>query len=268
MIWTADAQYLNWLVFMAIAYGAFVVSKRFTDNGHSIPLQRGTFGTEVSLRQAILGFLSHPTALCFFLLVIGFWALRFYIGNWTWFDAIAIALWVFFWPLIEWVVHVRILHARPKKIFGFNYDPLFAKIHRAHHRDPHHPHFGIVPIATLVQYFFLIPGVLFFIILWPRPITAGAVIATLAFRYELWHYLIHSSYKPKSKWFRRMRDRHLWHHFQHEGYWYGITTRAGDMLLRTNPDPKDVPLSPTVRTLGHDDTRLVSSAQDSSGGSV
>lgn len=270
MIWSSQPPYVawppfetwvSWLVFMILSYAVFIISKRFTDSGKEIVIQRTNFGKEISLGQALWGFFSHPTASLFLALVIGMWGLRIYIANWNWRD-----LWVglfilAIWPIVEWVVHVHILHARPRKIFGLTYDPLFAQIHRAHHRNPYHPHYGIVPVATLVQYCLLIPGVFFVFIVWPRPLTMGAVAATLAFRYELWHYLIHSAYKPKSKWFRKLRDRHWWHHFQHEDYWYGITTTAGDVLLGTNPNPKDVPLSPTVRTLGHDDTALAAAGQ-------
>lgn len=252
MFWSENPPYLAWLAYMAAAYAVFIVSQRFTDSGSQIGLGRGNFGKEISLRQAVLGYLSHPTAFCFFCLLIGMWAWRVFIANWSWLDLLVATFVVVIWPIVEWVVHVMILHARPRKIFGYSYDPLFAQIHRAHHRDPYHPSFGIVPPASLVQYFLLIPGVLFLLLRWPRPITMGAMVATMAFRYELWHYLIHSAYKPKSKWFRRLRDEHWRHHFQHEGYWFGITTRGGDVLFRTNPDPKTIPRSPTARTLGHD----------------
>lgn len=270
MIWTSDYPYiafpesevlLSWVAFMGLSYALFIISKRFTDNGKHVVVERTNFGKEISLRQALWGYFKHPTASLFLALVVGMWSLRIYIGNWTWRDLLTGGLIVFFWPIVEWVVHVHILHARPRKIFGFTYDPLFAQIHRAHHRNPYHPDYGIVPAATLVQYCLLIPGVFFIFIVWPRPLTMGAMAATMAFRYELWHYLIHSAYKPKSKWFRKLRDRHWWHHFQHEDYWYGITTMAGDVVFRTNPHPKDVPLSPTVRTLGHDDTVLAAAGE-------
>lgn len=254
MIWTANAPWLPWLAYMAFAYVFFLVAKRFADNGRDIRLEQGNFGQEISLWQALLGFFGNPTASLFLILVIAMWGLRTYVADWSWLDLLVSAMVIVAWPMIEWLVHVRILHARPLKILGFNYDPLFAQIHRAHHRNPYHPKFGIVPVATLVQYCLLIPGIFCIFFRWPRPITVSAVVATMAFRYELWHYLIHSSYKPKSKWFRRLRDRHLWHHFQHEGYWFGITTKAGDILLGTNPNPKDVPLSRTARTLGHLDS--------------
>jgi hypothetical protein len=267
MLWGEypPSVFLYWLAFMTGAYVVFLISKRFTDSGKEIPLARGNFGREISLAEAVLGFFRNPTAFMFAVLVVSMWSLRIYLANWSWFDLLVGALVVVGWPIVEWIVHVFILHAKPRKIFGFTYDPLFAQIHRAHHRNPYHPKFGIVPPATLIQYGLLIPGVLFIFFRWPRPVTMGALVATLAFRYELWHYLIHSAYKPKSKWFRKLRDRHWWHHFQHEGYWYGITTTAGDVLLGTNPDPKSVPLSPTVRTLGYNDYQPPAGSEDRSG---
>jgi hypothetical protein len=257
MIWMSNARWDIWLAYMALSYTLFVISKRFTDAGNDIQFTRGNFGKEISLWQALSGFLSHPTAKAFVALVAGMWALRIGMsltpqGVWAWQDlAVAVAVLVI-WPIVEWIVHVYVLHAQPITLWGRKFDPLFAQIHRAHHRNPYHPYFGIVPPATLVQYGLLIPGFIAIFIIWPRPVTMGAMVATMAFRYELWHYLIHSAYKPKSRWFRKLRDRHWWHHFHNEGYWYGITTVAGDVLLGTNVEPKDVPSSPTARTLGHD----------------
>jgi hypothetical protein len=261
MIWGefSPSLWLYWLTFMVGSCGVFAIAKRFTDDGHQVTLTRGNFGEEISLREAVWGFLGRPTPILFCLLLVAMWSLRVYLADWSWFDLLVAAIGVAIWPLVEWSVHVFILHARPVKIFGYTYDPIYSRIHRAHHRNPYHPDFAIVPPATLVQYALLIPGILFVFLRWPRPITLGAIVATMAFRYELWHYLIHSSYKPKSKWFRRLRDRHWWHHFRHEGYWYGITTTAGDKLLGTNPDPKSVQLSPTARTLGQDDVETLHS---------
>jgi hypothetical protein len=55
---------------------------------------------------------------------------------------------------------------------------------------------------------------------------------------------------PKTRWYRSIWRNHRLHHFKHEGYWMGITSRTGDRVLGTDPDPRSVPKSPTARTLG------------------
>src|SRR5262245_22059806 len=249
MLWSAHPTYVAWLVYMAASYALFVIAKIWTDTGEGIPPTQGNFGKEQSFWQTVCGFLCNPTAAVFLTLVVAAWSVRVAIGRWHWLDLIAAMVTVAVWPFVEWIAHVVVLHSQPRKLFGIRFDSIFAKIHRAHHRHPYHPTFGVVPVTTLIQYFLIVPGIIFLFLLWPRSFTMAAMAATLAFRYELWHYFYHSAYKPKSAWFRRLRDRHLWHHFQDEGYWFGVTTTGADVLLRTNPDPKSVPRGPTVRTV-------------------
>src|SRR5262245_3642030 len=108
----AREVFCYWLAFMAGAYVVFLVSQRLTDSGHEIELARGNFGREISLSQALLGFFSQPTALMFALLVVGMWSLRIYIANWSWLDLLVGGFVVVVWPLVEWIVHFFILHAR------------------------------------------------------------------------------------------------------------------------------------------------------------
>ena len=67
--------------------------------------------------------------------------------------------------------------------------------------------------------------------------------------FEWVHYLCHTSYRPKSRWFRRRKRHHLLHHYKNEKYWLGVTMHLGDRVLGTMPDPKDVEKSPTCRSL-------------------
>jgi sterol desaturase/sphingolipid hydroxylase (fatty acid hydroxylase superfamily) len=69
-------------------------------------------------------------------------------------------------------------------------------------------------------------------------------------RYEWSHFLIHSPYVPRTRWYRTIWRNHRLHHFKHEGYWMGVSSNLGDRLLGTNPDQRSVPKSPTARTLG------------------
>ena len=65
-------------------------------------------------------------------------------------------------------------------------------------------------------------------------------------RYEWLHYLIHTSYKPKSQWFRKLHKHHRLHHFKNENYWFGLSSTAADRILSSNPDPENVETSDSV----------------------
>jgi hypothetical protein len=68
-------------------------------------------------------------------------------------------------------------------------------------------------------------------------------------RYEWSHFLIHTPYVPKSRWYRAIWRNHRLHHYKHEGYWLGVSSSLGDCILGTNPEPRAVERSPTARTL-------------------
>ena len=69
------------------------------------------------------------------------------------------------------------------------------------------------------------------------------------------HFLIHTPYVPRTRWYRTVWRNHRLHHFKHEGYWMGVSSNLGDRLLRTNPDQRSIPKSPTARTLGAQNDR-------------
>ena len=69
------------------------------------------------------------------------------------------------------------------------------------------------------------------------------------FRYEWSHFLIHTPYVPRTRWYRAIWRNHRLHHFKHEGYWMGVSSNLGDRVLGTNPDQRTVQRSATARTL-------------------
>jgi hypothetical protein len=78
-------------------------------------------------------------------------------------------------------------------------------------------------------------------------------MATFLFGYEWAHFLIHSTYVPRSAGFRAVWRAHILHHYKNEQYWFGVTNPIADYVLRTHPAKNAVPTSPTARTLGVDD---------------
>jgi hypothetical protein len=57
-------------------------------------------------------------------------------GDWQLRDAVVPVVMVAVFPVVEWVVHVCVLHWRPRRIGGLTIDPLLARRHRAHQADP------------------------------------------------------------------------------------------------------------------------------------
>jgi sterol desaturase/sphingolipid hydroxylase (fatty acid hydroxylase superfamily) len=72
----------------------------------------------------------------------------------------------------------------------------------------------------------------------------------MLFAYEWTHYLIHTSYRPKRRFYRYIWRAHRLHHFKNEHYWFGVTVHLADHVLRTFPAKEAVETSPTARTLG------------------
>lgn len=164
---------------------------------------------------------------------------------------------VFTGPL-EWVIHVLLLHSRSD---SFQARRLGAGAsHRQHHLDP--PELQnlllngvdaaaftvLLALATLV---WALPIVwLAGVAIWPSLLTA--VVATyLGFaNYEWTHLMVHTRYRPRTRFYARLARNHRLHHFRNEQYWLGVTSNLGDRMMRTLPTMKtDVPLSDTARTL-------------------
>lgn len=154
------------------------------------------------------------------------------------------------WSLQEWVGHKHLLHLAPIDIAGRRFDLYTARRHREHHRQPRRIDLTLLPTGVL----YLAAPVSRR--LWDRLFadprlarTAAATYATAALAYEWTHFLVHTSVKPRSAFYARIRRNHRLHHHLHEGHWYGFTMPWIDAVLGTDPDPKTVARSPTVRDL-------------------
>jgi sterol desaturase/sphingolipid hydroxylase (fatty acid hydroxylase superfamily) len=153
-------------------------------------------------------------------------------------------------PFIEWVVHIVVLHYRPRMLLGRKIDFLLARKHREHHADPTALELIFVPLPVLLRSLPL-GAVLLVLILptWATALTAMVTGLTVLLAYEWTHYLIHSRYRPKSRLYRAIWRAHRLHHYKNEQYWFGVTSSAADRVLGTYPAPSEVPTSPTARTL-------------------
>lgn len=175
--------------------------------------------------------------------------IRASIPGWSWADAVVVVALIAAQPFVEWLIHVYILHWKPKRVMGRTIDPLVARKHREHHADPKRTEWIFVPLPVLAK---AIPSTsLAVLLLAPLDLAMTAMSAGLAIllTYEWTHYLIHSRYQPKSRLYRYIWRAHRLHHFKNENYWFGVTNPMGDHVLGTFPAKDAVETSPTARSL-------------------
>jgi hypothetical protein len=178
-------------------------------------------------------------------------------GDWTWRDPVILAVIVVLQPFSEWVIHVTVLHFRPRRIGGRTLDLHLAWEHRKHHRDPKDVSLTLIPTAELVGAVALVSVVAWLVAIDHRDaLTVMASVALMLGIYEWTHYLIHSSHRPRSRHYRSIRRAHRLHHYRNERYWMGITTNVADRVLGTFPERSAVELSATAMALhgSSDDT--------------
>ena len=207
--------------------------------------------TNVSLREAWAAFWLHPSPYLISTFLLGAVVARVIVGGGSWWELAILAALIALFPVIEWVIHVVILHWRPRKLGPVKIDSLLAREHRAHHADPRDIPLVFIPWKALV---WLLPAYVAIALL-AMPTTSGALSLLVAvygikFGYEWVHYLVHSDYRPRSRWFRAVWRNHRLHHYKNEHYWFTVTSSGtADRLFGTYPDPATVPTSPTVRKL-------------------
>ncbi|MFW3121149.1 fatty acid hydroxylase [Mycolicibacterium mageritense DSM 44476 = CIP 104973] len=176
---------------------------------------------------------------------------RIIAGDWQPTDALAPVVMVALFPFFEWIVHVFVLHWRPKRVAGFTIDPLLARDHRRHHVDPRDVPLIFIPWRALL--WVLPAAVAIALLAFPRMglgLTFLAFLAALGLGYEWCHYLIHTDYKPKTAAYRAIWRNHRQHHYKNEHYWFTVTSAGtADRALGTYPEPSTVPTSPTAKNL-------------------
>jgi sterol desaturase/sphingolipid hydroxylase (fatty acid hydroxylase superfamily) len=188
--------------------------------------------------------------------------LRAVLGAFDWRDLVVVAGVLAATPPVEWLIHVYLLHAKPLRIGRLRYDLLTAREHRAHHLAPTEldgvllPAYGVavfVPMIALTTWLLSFP--IHLVLGGDRLAHAatGVLVSYLVLgSYEWCHYLIHTPYRPRGRYYRSIWRGHRLHHYKNEHYWFGVTSTLGDQLLGTAPDQTEVPKSSTARTLGLD----------------
>ena len=81
-------------------------------------------------------FWRHPSPWMISSFLVGSVVARVVVGGGSWWELLIPAALVALFPVIEWVIHVGILHWRPRRVGPVEIDSLLARKHREHHADP------------------------------------------------------------------------------------------------------------------------------------
>ncbi len=162
----------------------------------------GSRRTAYSLAMAWRGFWRYPSPWLIVGALVAGWVFRFSLGNWGWGDVIVPAVLVATFPVYEWLVHVFILHWRPRTLAGVTVDSLLARKHREHHADPRDVPLVFIPWPVFLWLLPLLAviGVVLFPLVGlslELGLTYICSMTVLGILYEWAHYLIHSDYKPR-----------------------------------------------------------------------
>lgn len=211
----------------------------------------GSRRSTVTMGNTARAFWRHPSPWIISTMLVAAGAARVSAGDWRLDDGLLAAGMVVLFPFFEWVVHVCVLHWRPRRIGGLTVDPLLARKHREHHADPRDVPLVFIPWQTLTWLVASYTAIA--LLAFPRiglGLTFLTVIGALGIGYEWTHYLIHSDYRPRSQVYRAVWRNHRLHHYKNEHYWFTVTSAGtADRALGTYADPREVEVSATAKAL-------------------
>ncbi len=211
----------------------------------------GARRSTLTLGRAAREFWRHPSPWMIATILVGSTIARIVVGDWRVSDLLAPLVFVALFPVIEWVVHVFVLHWRPRRVGRVTVDTLLARKHREHHSNPRDVPLVFIPWQTMAVLMVITPVLP--LLLFPtvgQALTFVMTVGVVGMVYEWTHYLIHSDYRPRGRIYKAVWKHHRLHHFKNENYWMTVTTaHTADRLFGTDPDPATVPTSPTAKNL-------------------
>jgi Fatty acid hydroxylase superfamily len=212
-----------------------------------------------SLADCLREFLRQPSPPYLIGAVAAALALRLVQGDWSWRDAVVAVGMLAATPFVEWTIHVYLLHSPPINLRGRRVEMLTTREHRAHHEAPGVLNGVLLPVYGVIVFLAMIALVnwllsfpIHLLLGGPRLAyaTTGVLVSfAILAAYEWTHFLIHTPYRPRGRYFKAIWRNHRLHHFKNERYWFGVTSTIGDRVIGTLPDQRAVPRSATARSL-------------------
>ena len=193
-------------------------------------------------------YFKHPSIIVYYIvdaLLLGYllWSGAFF-HHWYLISLILVS------PFYEWVIHKYILHGRINPSFKPLAD-YWEKVHPGHHKDP--ANIDLIFAPTLIG--LSVPFQFFLLFVLTGQGLDKALMATFVcmsyYMFYEWNHLAHhlDFYEPVTARGKLLKKAHKWHHFKNEHFWWGITSLWGDKALGTYMDPKEVPMSTTVKNI-------------------
>ncbi len=147
---------------------------------------------------------------------------------------LAFAGWAF-WGLVEYWIHRVVFHIEPEEGFGAR---LHWMVHGVHHDHPNDPLRLVMPPAVSVpgSAAFVAVFVLLFGVGPGLAIGVGFLVGYLA--YDMTHHALHH-HTPRTAFGRRLREKHMRHHFQDDTRGFGISAPWWDLVFGTAPTRPD-----------------------------
>jgi hypothetical protein len=138
---------------------------------------------------------------------------------------------IVFWWFQEHFLHGKLLHSK--------FDWYGKRIHKDHHKKPYF-HISVDPVGLMLGW--LATAHLIFRLIFPVPIAISATLgyAGAGLFYEWSHFIVHTKVKPRSRFWKQMRDNHIRHHCVDENYWLAFSLPAIDDIFGTNLPIREV----------------------------
>lgn len=186
---------------------------------------------KMSLSQLWMAYLTYPTILLYFVLIVTstILALQFWQGTLR--TLMPIPFVIVIYPLAWYMIHRFILHGR--WLYRNHWTAgLWKRIHFDHHQDPHllDVLFGS-PLNTLPTMALITMPVGWLIGERAGLFSAFGTSLLMTCVYEFFHCIQHLAYKPRWAWVAHIKQLHLLHHFHDENGNYGITNYLPDRLF-------------------------------------
>lgn len=148
-------------------------------------------------------------------------------------EILAFAAGYLLWTIVEYLGHRFLFHYRPAAAAGLRLQYLIHGVHHAHPDDALRlvmpPLMSLPIIAVAGGLLRVLCGPALFV-----PALAGFSAGYLA--YDMLHFHIHNR-QPRTALARRLRYRHMYHHFRDDSRCFGVSAPWWDVVFGTRATP-------------------------------